>query len=54
MKDFSGVRWTPWPLAGAVGAGRSDELPAAPEGFGLTPSAFSREEEVPDGSPGPE
>lgn len=50
MKDFSGVKWTSWPLAGAVGAGRSDELPDAPEGFVPTPSAFT-EQEAPDAGP---
>jgi hypothetical protein len=48
MKDFSEVKWAAWPLHGAVGAGRSDELPADPEGFGPTPAAFAAEEEVPD------
>jgi hypothetical protein len=50
MKDFSGVKWTAWPLAGAVGAGRQDELAPPPEGFGLTPSAFVQEE-APDAGP---
>jgi hypothetical protein len=50
MKDFSGVRWPQLPVQGAVGAGRSDELPAPPEGFGPTPSAFVQEE-APDAGP---
>jgi hypothetical protein len=51
VKDFSGVAWTKWPLAGAVGAGRSDALTPPPDGFTLTPSAFAQEEEVPDAEP---
>lgn len=44
MKDQSALRWPQWPVAGAVGAGRHDELPPPPAGFGPTPSAFVQEE----------
>lgn len=37
-QDQSGLPWPKWPLAGAVIAGRHDELPPAPDGFALTPS----------------
>ena len=50
MKDESGVKWTQWPLAGALGAGRSDALPAPPDSFVSTPSAFA-EQEVPGAEP---
>lgn len=38
-RDESGVKWAGWPLAGALGAGRHDELAPSPDSFGLTPSA---------------
>jgi hypothetical protein len=55
-KDESGTTWTNWPLFGAVGAGRSDELLAPPASFGLTPSGqaeqdTARNEEVPGAGP---
>jgi hypothetical protein len=37
-ENLSGLKWSGWPLAGAVGAGRHDDTSPAPEGFGLTPS----------------
>lgn len=43
-EDQSGLRWPPWPVAGAVGAGRHDELPPPPAGFGLTPSAQAEQD----------
>lgn len=46
--DQSGLQWPQWPVAGAVGAGRHDELPAAPAGFSLTPSAQAEQEAVPE------
>jgi hypothetical protein len=52
MKDFSGVKWTQWPTVGAVGAGRQDTLPADPEGFSPTPSAFANAEEPAEEAPG--
>lgn len=42
--DQSGVRWPAVPFAGAVGAGRRDELPAPPAGFGLTPSGQAEQD----------
>ena len=58
--DQSGLKWTPWPLQGAVGAGRHDEVPFAPAGFVLTPSgqaeqdaAQPAEQEVPVAEPEP-
>lgn len=42
--DQSGLRWPAWPVAGAVGAGRHDESPEAPAGFGLTPSSQAEQE----------
>lgn len=48
-KDQSGIRWPDVPLAGAFGAGQSDELPQTPAGFSLTPSA--QQEEVAGAGP---
>lgn len=42
--DQSGVRWAQWPVAGAVGAGRRDALPAPPAGFALTPSGQAEQD----------
>lgn len=42
--DQSGTRWAQLPLFGAVGAGRRDELPTPPAGFGLTPSGEAEQE----------
>lgn len=44
-KDESGVRWPAWPVAGAVGAGRRDEVPAplGPCEYVLTPSALAEQ-----------
>lgn len=45
------VKWPEHvPFAGAFIAGRHDELPDAPDGFSLTPSAETSEE-VPDEGP---
>lgn len=43
-RDESGVKWAGWPLAGALGAGRHDELAPSPDSFGLTPSAQDEQE----------
>jgi hypothetical protein len=55
VKDFSGVTWAKWPMHGAVGAGRQDTLPVAPEEFTPTPAAFVNQEdpaeEAPDAGP---
>jgi hypothetical protein len=54
MRDESGVRWPQLPLFGAVGAGRQDDLPAPPDSFAPTPSAFvEQEQEVPGAEPEP-
>jgi hypothetical protein len=37
-ENLSGTAWAQWPMAGALGAGRSDETTPPPGGFGLTPS----------------
>jgi hypothetical protein len=42
--DQSGLRWPQWPVTGAVGAGRHDELAAAPDSFTLTPSAQAEQD----------
>lgn len=43
-ENLSGMPWTQWPLAGALGAGRSDDMDALPEGFRRTPSGQVEED----------
>ncbi len=57
-ENYSGVRWPSWPVAGAVGAGRQDELAPVSEEFTLTPSGIAEQaaavpKEVPGAEPEP-